>query len=206
MLFPRVRKAILASTLMRPERWWYLSDLARHLRMRPSSLQRELSSLIAAGILRRKREGNRVYFQPDPECPLFPELRGLMIKTAGLLDVLREALAPFADIIRWAFVYGSVARSDERSSSDVDLMIIGQVGLADIVPALRRAEGRIARPINPSVYTPEEFRSKLKAGNHFLQSVLKEKVVFILGQGDELAATIGKSARAKTQDKPSGSW
>jgi predicted nucleotidyltransferase len=189
---------------MHPQRWWYLSDLARHLGLRPSSLQRELSSLVAAGILRRKREGNRVYFQPDPDCPLFPELRGLMMKTVGLFDVLRQALAPFARSIRWAFVYGSAARSEERSSSDVDLMVIGQVGLADIAPALRKAEARLARPVNPSAYTPEEFISKLKAGNHFLQAVLKEKMVFILGQGDELAATIGEQARAKTRDKPSG--
>ena len=205
VLFPRARKAILACTLMHPERWWYLSDLARQLGLRPSSIQRELSSLVAAGILRCKRDGNRVYFQSDPECPLFPELRGLMVKTAGLLDVLRQALAPFANSIRWAFVYGSVARSEERSSSDVDLMVIGQVGLADIAPALREAEARLARPINPSVYAPEEFIRKLKAGHHFIRSVLKEKTVFVLGQSDELAAAIGKQARAKTLDKPSGS-
>ena len=126
VLFPRARTAILACTLMQPQQWWYLSDLARHLGLRPSSLQRELSSLVAAGILRRKRDGNRVYFQPDPECPLFPELRGLMMKTAGLFDVIRHALGPFAGSIRWAFVYGSVARSEERSSSDVDLMVMGK--------------------------------------------------------------------------------
>jgi predicted nucleotidyltransferase len=158
--------------------------------------------LVAAGILRYKREGNRVYFQPDPECPFFPELRGLIIKTAGLCDVLRQALAPFASAIRWAFVYGSVARSDERSSSDVDLMVIGQVGLADIAPALRKAEVRLARPINPSVYGPEEFVRKVNAGHHFLQAVLKGKTVFIFGQGNELAKAIGKQTRTKTHDQP----
>jgi predicted nucleotidyltransferase len=125
-----------------------------------------------------------------------------MLKTAGLFDVLREALAPFAGTIRWAFVYGSVARSDERSSSDIDLMVIGQVGLADIAPALRRAEARLARPINPSVYTPEEFVRKVKGGHHFLQAVLKGKTVFILGQGNELAKAIGKQTRTKTHDQP----
>src|SRR5207245_9892775 len=137
-LFPAIKKTILASMLMRPERWWYLSDLAHQLSVPPSSLQRALAALVGAGILRRRRDGNRVYFQPDPDCPFLPELRGLMTKTAGLLDVLREALAPFASSIRWAFVYGSIARSAERSSSDVDLMVIGQVGLAEIAPAIRK--------------------------------------------------------------------
>src|SRR5438034_7134479 len=139
-LMPKTRQMILAATLMHPSRWWYQSDLAHHLGVRPSSLQRELNALVDAGILRRRREGNRVYFQPDPECPFLGELTGLMTKTAGLLDVLRERLCRFAKAIDWAFVYGSVARSEERSSSDVDLMVVGRVGLADLSPALRRAE------------------------------------------------------------------
>ena len=111
-LLPQTRKAILAATLMHPEALvGTLSDLAQHLGVSPSTLQRELSSLVEAEILRRKREGNRVYFQPNPQCPFFPELRSLMLKTAGLLDVLRETLAPFASSIQWAFVYGSVARA-----------------------------------------------------------------------------------------------
>jgi predicted nucleotidyltransferase len=203
-LFPGTRKAILASALGHPERWWYLSDLAHHLGVPPSSLQRELSSLVGAGILRRKRDGNRVYFQPDPDCPFFPELRGLIIKTAGLLDVLREALARFASSIRWAFVYGSVARSAERPSSDVDLMVIGKVGLAEIAPTIRKAEARLGRPVNPTVYTAEEFAKKLEAGNHFLQSVLREETLLVLGERDKLAAALGRQPRAKTRDKPSG--
>ena len=116
-LFPRTRQGVLAATLLRPDRWWYLSDLARHLRVPPSSLQRELAALTAAGILRRRRDGNRVYFQPNPECPLFAELQGMLLKTAGLVDVLREALRPLSASIDWAFVYGSIANSQERASS-----------------------------------------------------------------------------------------
>src|SRR6266704_7113838 len=127
-LFPRTRQAILAATLLHPERWWYLSDLARHLGVRPSSLQRELAALGDTGILRQRRDGNRLYFQPNPDCPFLAELQGLMLKTVGLIDVLCEALDPFTDRIDWAFVYGSMARSEELVSSDVDLMIIGRVG------------------------------------------------------------------------------
>jgi predicted nucleotidyltransferase len=118
-----------------------------------------------------------------------------MIKTAGLLDVLREALAPFASCIRWAFVYGSVARAAERSSSDVDLMVIGRVGLARIAPAIRKVEARLGRPVNPTVYTAEEFAKKLEAGHHFLHSVLREETLFVVGESDELAAAIGKQPK-----------
>jgi DNA-binding transcriptional ArsR family regulator len=191
-LFPATRNAILAATLMQPERWWYLSDLAQHLGVPPSTLQRELASLVEAGILRRKRDGNRVYFQPDPDCPLLPELTGLMTKTAGLLDVLREALAPFAGSIRWAFVYGSVARAEVRSASDVDLMVIGAVGLADLAPALRKAERRLGRPISATVYTPEEFVKKRQAGHHFLKTVLQDEKLPIMGHEHELATALSK--------------
>jgi DNA-binding transcriptional ArsR family regulator len=187
-LFPRVRQALLAATVLHPDRWWYLSDLAKHLRVRPSSLQRELAALVDAGILRRRRDGNRVYFQPNPDCPFLPELQGLLVKTAGVVETLREALSRFATRLDWAFVYGSVARAEELAASDVDLMLIGRVGLAELTPALRHAEGRLGRAVNPTVYTREEFATKLHAGHHFLKAVLDGEKLFVLGDPHELAA------------------
>jgi DNA-binding transcriptional ArsR family regulator len=116
-LFPKTRQVILAATVLHPERWWYLSDLAKHLGVRPSSLQRELTSLVDAGVLRRRQDGNRVYFQAQPDCPFLPELQGLLVKTAGVVDTLREVLSPFAKRIDWAFVYGPMARAEELASS-----------------------------------------------------------------------------------------
>jgi DNA-binding transcriptional ArsR family regulator len=191
-LLPRTRQAVLAATLMHPDRWWYLSDLARHIGVRPSSIQRELGALVAAGILRQRRDGNRVYFQPNPECPFLSELQGLMTKTVGLVEVLRKALEPSADRIDWAFVYGSMARSEELVSSDVDLMLIGRVGLADIAPALREAEQRLNRPVNPTLYSREEFAAKLTAGHAFLRAVFEGDKLFILGEPYELAAAFGE--------------
>ncbi len=191
-LFPRTRQAILAATLLHPDRWWYLSDLARHLGVRPSSLQRELATLVNAGILRQRRDGNRMYFQPNPDCPFLAELQGLMLKTVGLVDVLREVLEPFANRIDWAFVYGSIARSEELASSDVDLMIIGRAGLADIAPALRQAERHLNRPVNPALYSREEFITKLTAKHAFLHAVLDGAKLFILGDPHELAATFSE--------------
>lgn len=191
-IFPKTRQAILATTLLHPDRWWYLSDLARHLGVRPSSLQRELAALADAGILCQRRDGNRMYFQPNPDCPFLAELQGLMLKTVGLVDVLHEVLEPFTNRIDWAFVYGSIARSEELASSDVDLMIIGRVGLADIAPGLRQAEMRLNRPVNPTVYSREEFATKLAARHTFLHAVLDGAKLCILGDPHELAATFNE--------------
>ncbi|MGH2360609.1 MAG: hypothetical protein ACRDGM_08725, partial [bacterium] len=144
-LFPKVRRGVLAATLTRPDKWWYLSELAEFLRTTPSSLQRELKALVASGILQQRREGTRIYFKAETRSPLFHELRGLLEKTAGLVPALQQVLQPFQARIDCAFVYGSVARREEHALSDVDLMVIGKVGLADLSPALRKAETRLGR-------------------------------------------------------------
>jgi DNA-binding transcriptional ArsR family regulator len=201
-LFPRTRQAVLTATLLHPERGWYLSDLAKHLGVRPSSLQRELAALTSAEILRQRRDGNRVYFQANSDCPFLPELQGLLVKTAGLVDVLRETLAPFAPRIDWAFIYGSVARAEELATSDVDLMIIGTVSLAELSPALRHAEQRLSRPVNPTLYSRDEFDTKLHAREHLLTSVLDGPTLVILGDRHELAAGTSPSPGADPYDQP----
>lgn len=165
-LFPKTRQGVLATLYMDPTREWYLSDLARHLKVQPSSLQRELASLVEAGILRRRADGNRTYYSAEKESPIFRDLYGLFLRTTGLKDVLAESLGPFTDRIDVAFVYGSVAREEEHAASDVDLMVIGSVGLADLAPRLREAEAILLRPVNPSVYTPAEVAEKLATGHH----------------------------------------
>src|SRR5580658_2826407 len=114
-LFPKTRQGILAATLVRPEKAWYASELARQMRVPPSSLQRELRDLVAAGILRSHRQGRMLYVQANTRSPLFPDLRGLLLKTAGLVDVLADALRPLNDKLRSAFVYGSIASGHDRS-------------------------------------------------------------------------------------------
>jgi DNA-binding transcriptional ArsR family regulator len=193
-LFPRTRQAILATALMDPAREWYLSDLARHLGVRPSSLQRELASLAEGGILRRRVDGNRTYYRAETNSPIFGDLRELMLKTAGLRERLAEVLAPFQDRIQVAFVYGSVARRDAHAASDIDLMIVGRIGLSELAQALREAEGALLRPVNPSIYTAEEFARKLAEGHHFLAGVMQGEKVFILGDSDDLEAALGREA------------
>jgi uncharacterized protein len=186
-LFPKVRQEILSTLLLDPGKAWYLSDLAQHHRTTPSSLQRELASLVEAGILTKKRDGNRTYFQADPECPVFPELRGLMTKTAGLVDQVKQALTPMAPKIELAFVYGSMAKGSERNASDVDILVVGQVKLSELARALKPLEASLSRAVNPSLYLAKEFRDKIRAGHHFLSSVVGEPKLFIIGAERDLA-------------------
>jgi len=186
------RQKVLAQTHIHPDRWWYLHELARALSLRPSSIQRDLKILVEAGILLRRRDGNRIYLKADPACPVFSEIRTMLIKTIGLVDLLKEALQPFQPKIRLAFVYGSIASSEERSTSDVDLMILGSAQLAELSPALRDVEGRVSRSVNPTLYAEDEFARKLKAGHNFLKNVMKGEKLFIIGSADDLAIAIGE--------------
>jgi len=194
-LFPRTRRDLLVTLLLHPDRWWYLSDLAKHLKVRPSSLQRELANLAGAGILRSRRDGNRVYYRADDLCPVLPELQGLLTKTSGLVDVLRAALEPYRAGIVVAAVYGSVARGEETSESDVDLLVVGTVGLADLSLPLRDAREHLGRAVNASLYAPEEFAKKAKSGHHLIRAVMERPKLFVLGTPDDLDQVAGGEAR-----------
>jgi DNA-binding transcriptional ArsR family regulator len=189
-LFPKTRQGILAATFGQPQKSWYVSALARQMGVPSSSLQRELHDLTEAGILKTHRQGRMVYFQANLDSPLFPELRGLLLKTAGLVDVLAVALRPMAAKLQTVFVYGSFAAGHEESDSDIDLMVVGSVSPAELALPLRSARETLGREINPTVYTSAEFAKKRKAKDHFLTQVLKQPKLFVLGGGDEL----GKAA------------
>jgi predicted nucleotidyltransferase len=185
-LISKTTQGLLATTVLQPQRWWYLSDLAKHLGRTPSSLQTPLAALVSAGILLRRKDGNRVYYQAEADCPFLGELQGIIAKTVGLVDVLREALLPFNSQIIVAFVHGSVAKAVERASSDVDLIVIGSLGLSKLSPILEVAEGRLSRSVNANVYTPREFTKKIDAKNHFLRAVLDKEKLFLIGNKDDL--------------------
>ncbi len=185
-LFSKTRQGILAATYGQPERRWYLSELADWLGTSPSSLQRELKALSTTGILKTKREGNRIYFQAEANSPIFNPLRELVAQTLGVIPALKESLIQFAAQTECAFIYGSVARGEEKSTSDVDLLVIGAVGLANLAPTLRRLEKKFSRELNATCFAPEEFKEKARRANHFLTTVLKEKKIFIKGDADDL--------------------
>lgn len=188
-LFPKIRQTVLATTLLAPERGWYMRELAARVGVTSSSLQRELDGLTKAGILKRTTSGNRTYFQADRESPLFPELQGLLKKTVGGADEIKRALEPLAAQIEVAFIYGSFATQTEvRNSSDIDLMVIGEVTGRGLTDALAPAERALGREINLTLYTSAEFKSKLAQGNHFLTTVAASAKLPIIGDMDVLAA------------------
>jgi predicted nucleotidyltransferase len=204
-LFPKVRRELLGTILLHPKQSWYLSELVRHLGRAPSQLHRELAALTDAGVLQRRVEGRQTYFAANPACPYLPELAGLLRKLMGSEHVLRGALEPLRDKIQCAFIYGSVARGDETAESDVDLMVIGEIGISDLVPALREAEKALGREINPTIYPPRELARKLKSGHHFIRSVLKEpSKTFIIGTNRELEKAASGKKDQTAQDKQSG--
>jgi predicted nucleotidyltransferase len=190
-LLPKTRQGILAATLVQPERAWYVSELARRMGVPSSSLQRELHDLSAVGILKSHRQGHMVYYQANRDSPLFADLRGLLLKTAGLVDVLAQALKPLAAKLQTAFVYGSIAAGAEGSDSDIDLMVVGDVSPPDLALPLRRAREQLGREINPTVYTPAEFARKRAANDHFLKQVLDRPKLFVLGNDNELGKVAG---------------
>jgi DNA-binding transcriptional ArsR family regulator len=185
-LLPKTRQGILATTLIQPHKAWYVSELARRMGVPSSSLQRELHALAEAGILKTSRQGRMVYYQANTESPLYPDLRGLLLKTAGLVDVLADALKPLSGKLAIAFIYGSIATGSERSDSDIDLMVIGIISPTELALPLRRAREWLGREINPKVYTAAEFKRKRAGKDHFLAQVLNAPKLFVLGDSHEL--------------------
>ncbi len=186
-LFGKTRRAVLSLLYSHIDEAYYLRQIARAAGVGLGAVQRELKRLSDAGIIQRIVRGHQVYFQANPRCPVFEELRKLVVKTVGMGTVLQAALAPLGDRIRVAFVYGSIARGEERLGSDVDILIVGKVTFGEVVSSLREAQKTTGREINPTVYPVAEFRSKLAAGHHFLNAVLKGPMFFLVGDERELA-------------------
>ena len=181
--------------LTRPSREWYRSELARELGVSPSSLQRPLAGLVRSGVVVANPDGNRVYYAVETTHPILPELKGLVAKTSGVAGVLRDALSGSKSKVRVAIVYGSVAAGTEGASSDVDLLVVGSVRLADLATPLRRAAAKLGREVNTSVYSVDEFALKLAARNRFLRAVLDKPKLFVLGSANDLEEIAGGKTR-----------
>jgi predicted nucleotidyltransferase len=187
-LFPKVRRKVLALFMLNPNKRFYFRETVRLLGDAPGSLQRELKSLTDAGILTMEPIGIQKFYQANRESPIFEELRKIAEKTFGLVDVFRDVLrAHVGDQIDIAWIYGSIARSNDTSSSDIDLLIIGSLPFRELVSILKPVEETMRRPINPTLYSADEFRAKLLKKNNFVLNVMKSKKLFILGNEDDLA-------------------
>jgi predicted nucleotidyltransferase len=191
-LFGKSRWAVLSLLYGRPDQSFYLRQIVRSFGLGQGGIQRELRTLVKMGVICRRTEGNQVYFQANPDCPIFAELKSIVVKTVGIADVLRDALAPIASRISLAFLFGSVARLEQTSSSDVDLMVIGSASFADVTKAIRAAEAMIGREINPVVYPVEEFKAKAAKRTSFLSEIFSSPKIFVIGDDIELTAMVGK--------------
>ena len=186
LLFGAYRRDALALLLLHPELSLHVREIGRVTGKAPGTLLRELNQLADAGVLSRKPVGNQVQFQANSACPIYEDLRNILKKTTGIVDVLRDALEPLADRVHAAFIYGSIARGDERAGSDLDLMILGDASFAQTVQALAGAREILRREINPNLYPMREFKKKVAAGDPFLKRVLADKKLFVIGDSNDL--------------------
>jgi len=186
ILFAKVRRAILSLLFGHVDEAFYLRQIVRTTGFGLGPVQRELKQLTESGIIRRTVRGQQVYFQANLDSPIFPELKSLITKTTGIGDTLRAALVPIGGQLKAAFIYGSIARGEECSKSDIDLLIVGDIAFADVVVNLQAAQKLLGREIVPTVYPPEEFKAKMRAKHHFLTSVLKGPKIYLIGDENEL--------------------
>jgi predicted nucleotidyltransferase len=164
----------------------HVREIERRSGLNDSTLRQELRKLVRLDLVQSRRDSNRVYYRAKNESPLYPEIRNLVLKTSGLSDVLKSALLDKR--IRVAFVFGSIARGEENAGSDVDLMVIGQLGLRDLSRLLSGIEEKIGREVNPHVLREEEFGKRIRVNDHFVSSVMESPKIFIIGSQRELEA------------------
>lgn len=186
-LFGKTRRAVLALLYSHVDEPFYLRQIVRSAGAGMGAVQRELKRLSDSGIITKTVKGQQVYYMANPECPIYDELKSLVMKTAGIGEILKAALASLADSINVAFLFGSLVQGDEHSLSDADVLVVGDAAFSEVVKALSQVQETIRREINPIVFPPNEFRSKLATDHHFLRTALNSDKFFLIGDEHELA-------------------
>lgn len=195
LLFPGYRRRILGLLLLHPEEALHGREIARRTALTPGTLNRELARLAEAGLLKRERRGNQLLYSAERACPVYEELASILRKTSGIAEVLAAALAPASGQILAAFVYGSIASGRQRAGSDVDLMIVGELGFGETVRLLHPAQETLGREIVPRLYRLKEWQQKRRSPDAFLRDVLGKPKLFVIGTEREL----GEPARTHTR-------
>lgn len=187
-LFPATRQRVLGLLFANPGRSYYHNQIQRLTHAGVGAVQRELNRLAEAGLVTVQRVGNQKHYRANPAAPIFHELRGIAVKTAGLADVLRRALAPVAGQISTAFIHGSVAAGTDTVSSDVDLFIISDaLSYPDLMPLLEKAEQELGRAIQPVLYSENLLQQRLEAANAFTRRALGGPRIMLLGAEPDVA-------------------
>ncbi len=184
-LFGKTRQAVLTRLFEAPAQAFYLRELGRLTGISSGALKHELDALVDADLITRIEDGNRVNYHANQACPVFEELRSVILKTSGIPVLLRQALEPLRDQIDQAFIYGSLAGGKNQSRSDVDLMVVGRISFPDLIAALEPVERLIQREISSRLYGSAEFEERLTTGDRFLTGVIQGPRVPIMGERRE---------------------
>jgi predicted nucleotidyltransferase len=188
-LFAKVQQRVLGVLFGNPHRSFYANEVIGLARSGTGAVQRELARLEASGLVNVTRVGKQKHYQANAGSPVFEELRALVLKTSGLADVLRAALAPLSQSVRAAFVYGSVAKGEDTAASDIDLMVVSErLTYADLFTALEGASARLGRKVAPTIYSSKELAKRRKQDNAFVTRVLSQPKLWLIGDERVLAA------------------
>lgn len=190
ILSSRVRAEIFRLLFGVNEVQLHVREIERRSGLNISTVRQELEKLERLDLLTARRDGNRLYYSANRDHPLFSDIHNLVVKTSGLVDILREAVDK--EGVKIAFVFGSVGSNQADAASDVDLMVIGDVGLRALSGWLTGVSDKIEREVNPHVLSEEEFAKRKQSGEHFLSNLLSSAKLFIKGSEDELAALGGE--------------
>jgi len=192
----KARVEILKLFLFNPENSFYQRQISSLARQPIRGVQRELDKLQKIGLIESSAQGNRIYYKVNKKCPIFKDLKNILFKSVGIAENIKQELKK--GNIRVAFIYGSYARGDESISSDIDLMVIGEISSKDLSGILSRIKKELMREINYVVFSVKEFAERSKKKDHFVVSILKEKKIFVAGDDNELKAIIGSRKDKKT--------
>ncbi len=180
LLFKEYRRRVLGLLLLHPEETYHVREIARLTGTVAGTLHKELARLAEAGILIKSVSGNQVRYGANREGLIFEELAAILRKTSGVVDVLADALAPLADDIQLAFVFGSMASGKQTGGSDIDILVIGTSGFKAVVKALHPAETVLKREINPKVYSQSEWQRLLQEKDHFVKEVMDKPKLLVM--------------------------
>jgi len=187
ILSSRIRAAIFRLLFGFDEKEIYMRDLERRSGFSIGAIQTELKKLLRFELLERRKDGNRIYFQANKKHPLYSDLRNLVFKTNGLIDIIKDALIN-SDAIKYAFVFGSFARNEETASSDIDLMVIGDLTLRHLTGMLVGLSDKLNREINPHCLGEQDFIRRKNAGEPFINRICEESRLFIIGNENDFKA------------------
>ena len=198
-LFGPFRTRVLSVLFSHPDNAWHVRELARRIDALPGSTNRELLKLADAGILSRQRVGNQVHYRANRDCPIFTELAGMLQKTSALPAALEDALKPLAEHIQFALIFGSVARGEETTYSDVDILVLGDIGFAEVIEAVHPLQEKVQREINPAVYRTDDFCARLASNNTWAREVAEKPKVFLIGDANDFAKLVENTEPDRVQ-------